>query len=252
LKVQIGEEQVQVGSVRFIEREEIVVPSAIRQAEERSWMAEHSLILVAVDGRVAGAIELEIGVRAEAKAVVDALRHYKQIRSLVVVSGDQVAPTAALAQSLGIHEYVAKALPSDKAALIAKLQAEGCTVCFMGDGINDAVALKQANLSISIHGATTAAVETAHIVLMESDLRQLLSLFEMAQEYEANQRKLTAAVLSPGIIGALGVYFFGFGLQLMTLLDLLDGVMGTAIAMQPWWRQRQMSNSADEKGNSAT
>ncbi|MGB0386666.1 MAG: HAD-IC family P-type ATPase, partial [Ardenticatenaceae bacterium] len=75
--------------------------------------------------------------------------------------------TRRLAQELGIDHYFANTLPENKADLVKQLQEEGRTVCFVGDGINDAIALKQAHVSISLRGATTIAMDTAQIVLMD-------------------------------------------------------------------------------------
>lgn len=246
---------VQVGSARFMQMEDIHIPAAIQRVQEACRLSGHSLIFVAVDRRLQGAIELQIQARDEAAEVIAALKsgdggqrggnRQGETRHIVLVSGDQAAPTAALAHALGIDDYVAEALPSDKAALIAELQASGRSVCYVGDGINDAVALKQADLSISLYGATVAATETAHIVLMRNDLRQLLSLFEMAEEYAVNQRRLTRAMLSPGAVGAFGVIFLGFSLPEMTLLSLLNTTLGTTVAMQPWLRQRRLAQLAD-------
>ena len=246
---------VHVGSARFMQMEDIHIPAAIQRVQEACRLAGHSLVFVAVDGRLQGAIELQIQARDEAAEVIAALKsgyggqrggnRQGETRHIVLVSGDQAAPTAALAHALGIDEYVAEALPSDKAALIAELQASGRSVCFVGDGINDAVALKQADLSISLYGATAAATETAHIVLMRNDLRQMLSLFEMADEYAVNQRRLTRAMLSPGVLGAFGVLFLGFSLPEMTLLSMLNTTLGTTVAMQPWLRQHRLVQSAD-------
>lgn len=89
---------------------------------------------------------------------------------------------------LGIDHYFAEVLPEAKAQLVARLQAEGRFVCFVGDGINDAIALKKAHTSISLRGASTAATDTAQIVLTDESLEQLAHVFEMAQRFHDNQR----------------------------------------------------------------
>ena len=71
-------------------------------------------------------------------------------------------------------------LPADKADYVAKLQQEGMKVCFVGDGINDSIALKKANVSISLRGASTIATDTAHIVFMEQGLSKLCDLRDIA------------------------------------------------------------------------
>ncbi|MCX6044245.1 MAG: HAD-IC family P-type ATPase [Chloroflexi bacterium] len=242
LTVLLNEQRVQIGSARFIEQEGIAIPSAITQVQEVCRQVGHSLVFVAVDGQLLGAIELQATARPEAKALIAALRQRPQFKSIMIASGDQAAPTAQLAQELGVTDYVAETLPADKAALIARLQAAGRKVCFVGDGINDAVALKQADVSISLRGATTAATDTAHIVLMDADLQQLLPLFDLVQDFAVNQRKLMFAVLTPGAVGLFGIFFLGFGLPHMAILDLLDVLLGTNIVMRPWVHQRRLAD----------
>lgn len=245
LVVTINEQKVQVGSERFMALEGITLPPAIEQVQASCQREGHSLVLVAVAGCLIGALELQTILRPEAKELLAALRQRPQIRSMIIVSGDQPAPTARLAQELGITDYFADVLPAGKAELIAHLQANGRKVCFIGDGINDAVALKQANVSISLRGATTAAIDTAQIVLMDESLHQLRALFELVQEFDANQRNTIFAVLTPGVVGLVGIYAFGFGLVQMRILDMIDLSVGTSIAMRPWWRQRQLAKGAD-------
>ena len=114
---------------------------------------------------MAGAIELHPTIRPEAKQIIAELR--KRNLSLYIISGDHKTPTEKLATELGIDNYFAETLPENKADLIAKLQEEGKSVCFVGDGINDSIALKKANVSISMCGASTIATDTAGIVLMD-------------------------------------------------------------------------------------
>jgi Cu2+-exporting ATPase len=90
--------------------------------------------------------------------------------------------------------------------LIAGLRAKGKFVCFVGDGINDAIALKQANVSISLCGASTAATDTAQIILMDGNLNKLKSLFEIAHAFESNMRTNYWLAIMPGVICLGGVF----------------------------------------------
>ena len=93
---------------------------------------------------------------------------------------------ARLAEQLGMDRYFAQVLPADKADYVEKLQKEGRKVCFVGDGINDAIALKKANVSISLRGATSIATDTAHVVFMEQSLGKLCELRDIARDLERN------------------------------------------------------------------
>ena len=152
---------------------------------------------VAIDEQLAGAIELQPTIRPEAKEVIRNLR--ERGKSLYIISGDQEAPTSRLAQELGIDHYFANTLPENKATLVRQLQAEGRSVCFVGDGINDAIALKQAHVSISLRGATTIATDTAQIVLMKSDLTQLISLFELSEAFDQNIKRSFMMTVMPNL-----------------------------------------------------
>ena len=156
---------VRVGSARFMSMEGITIPADIKKIEAACHAEGNSFVYVALDNQLGGAIELRPTVRPEAKKLTRALR--KRHISIVIISGDHEKPTKKLAESLGIDHYFAEVLPQDKAQLIEQLQEKGKSVCFVGDGINDSIALKKANVSISLCGASTIATDTAGIILMD-------------------------------------------------------------------------------------
>lgn len=232
LTVTINAQRVRVGSVRFIEMESIAIPNTIIQIQETCYSEGHSLVLVAVDNQVVGAVEIHATVRPEAVAVVQALRA-QGIEAMYIISGDHEAPTRKLATTLGIDHYFAETLPENKADLIDKLQQSGKSVCYIGDGINDSIALKKAHISISMRGASTVATDTANIVLMDGTLNNLPLLFEMAQEYQGNMRQTFAVTLLPSLIGAGGALFLHWGLITTILLNQVGIVLGVGNAMRP-------------------
>ncbi|RKZ78552.1 MAG: hypothetical protein DRR19_26225, partial [Candidatus Parabeggiatoa sp. nov. 1] len=119
----------------------------------------------------------------------------KTIRSISITrSLLKQKPTIKLAKTLGIENYYAETLPEDKAKIVEKLQKQGRKVCFMGDGINDAVALQKADVAISLHGAATIATDTAEIVLMKPDLSYLPYLLQIANDL--NNRINTSTTLN--------------------------------------------------------
>jgi P-type Cu2+ transporter len=126
-----------------------------------------TVVEVAVDDHLAGVIAVADAPRETAAEAVRALRELG-VRS-VMLSGDSQATARRIAAQVGIGDVIAEVLPADKAAKITELQAQGRTVAMVGDGVNDAPALAQADVGIAIGTGTDVAVETADIVLMRSD-----------------------------------------------------------------------------------
>ena len=240
LTVSVDNQVVRVGSFRFIETEEIPIPASIRETQASCHSQGHSLVLVAINDSVGGAIELEPTVRPEAKAVIQALRERHGITSIAIISGDHEEPTKKLAHSLGIDQYFAEVLPEDKANLITQLQEEGTpvqgsrkSVCYVGDGINDAIALKKANVSISLQGASTVATDTAQVILMNQKLDQLCDLFDLAREFEANMKGTFATVLIPAFMAVGGALFLHFGVTYVIVMNQLGFAGGIGYALWP-------------------
>lgn len=193
-----GMQQIHVGSARFMELEGIPLPEDLLAVAADCRERGTALVWVAQEGAVVGALELEATVRPEAQALVAQLK--QRGMEIYIISGDQEAPTRHLAQTLEMDGYFANTLPDQKATLVKELQAQGRKVCFVGDGINDAIALRQADVSVSLAGATTVAIDTAQVVLMGSDLRRLVTVFELADRMytglDVNYKTLVAISLA--------------------------------------------------------
>ncbi|MDD5754350.1 MAG: HAD-IC family P-type ATPase, partial [Methylococcales bacterium] len=186
-----------------------------------------SLIMVALENNVIGAIELHPTFREGAEEVVRRLQTEYGIKHLYVISGDNAQPTRKLAQALGIENYFSNVLPQEKAAIIEQLQKDGKTVCYIGDGINDAIALKKAHVSISLKGASSVATDTAQIILMSENLNQLLNLFEYSKKFETTMGQSLYCILGHSVVAAAGVFVFGF-----TIVDtLIIKQIGLTIAL---------------------
>jgi P-type Cu2+ transporter len=126
-----------------------------------------TVVHVAVDGEPAGLIAVADAPRTSARAAVAALAALG-IRP-VMLTGDNRATAERVAAEVGIDEVLAEVLPGDKAAKVAELQSQGRSVAMVGDGVNDAPALAQAEVGIAIGAGTDVAIETADVVLMRSD-----------------------------------------------------------------------------------
>lgn len=242
LTVQLEKLTVRVGSLRFMEEEKLILPPEAEAAKSAAYQQGHSLILVALDSHVVGAIELKPTVRPEAKAIIQGLRE-RGVKSTYIISGDHEAPTRKLAEDLGIDHYFAETLPEDKANLIEQLQQEGKTVCYVGDGINDAIALKKAAVSISLQGASSVAVDTAQVVLMDQSLGKLCELFDLAAEFRSNMTRTFGLVIAPHLLGLLGLLFFHFGLLPVIILCQLGLGIGVGNALLPRMQHSQQEQS---------
>lgn len=234
IKVIISEKTIQVGSERYMNMTGTAMPPAISEQLREAQKKGHSMVMVAVDGLLAGAIELQPTIRPEAEQVIAALR--KRGLSLVIISGDQEEPTRRLAERLGMDRYFANVLPAGKADLVAQLQAEGKGVCFVGDGINDSIALKKANVSVSLRGATTVATDSAQVVLMQESLEKLPFLFDLSDDMERSLRWGTNAGTIPGFINVAGVFLFGTGYPFSIMLNIASLAAGMVIAVYPTYK----------------
>jgi Cu2+-exporting ATPase len=210
IDVGVSGHRIRVGSPRFLEREGVALTQGIKEALAAAHLEGYTMVVVAIGDRIGGALELRAAVRPEVKAIVAGLRA-RGVKHLAIISGDHEAPTRKLAEELGMDRYFAQVLPADKADYVEKLQREGRTVCFVGDGINDSIALKKANVSISLRGATSIATDTAHIVFLEQGLGKLCELRDISRELERNIARSWAMIIVPNVACILGVFTLGFG-----------------------------------------
>ena len=232
LKAQIQGQWVRVGSERFFAMEHLVPPPKLLAAQAAAHAEGHAVVFVAVGEAVAGAIEMEAVLRPEAKDTVAWLRH--QGLALYILSGDQDAPTAKLATELGMDGYFANTLPEQKAEQVKFLQAEGRKVCFIGDGINDAIALRQADVSLSLRGATTVATDAAQVVLMDDDLNQLRLLWELAEGFQHSLATNALRAQQLSLLAAFGVLTLPFGFWVVSVLGGVQIITGITMAKQPF------------------
>jgi len=233
ISVHLADRQIHVGSARYMELEAIDVPTEWRALQADGHAQGYSYVYVAVNRRASGVIELRPAIRPEVKQLVQQLQARKL--SLYILSGDHHQVTASLAEQLGIEEYCAEVLPVDKAEIVEWLQADGASVCFVGDGINDAIALKKAHVSVSLRGASTVATDVASIVLLDGNLEKLGRLFEIADGLNANLRRDLLASFVPGAIAIGSVFFFHMGVLPAFLIGMGGFGFGIANAMSPRW-----------------
>jgi P-type Cu2+ transporter len=155
-----------LGNRKMMEQEDIPLGDMTEQVERLAADAKTAMF-VAVDGKFAGIVAVADTIRPSAKRAVATL-HEQSIRT-VMLSGDNRKTAEAVARQIGMDMVLAEVLPEDKASEIQRLQAEGRKVAMVGDGVNDAPALAQAEVGIAIGAGTDVAVETADVVLVKND-----------------------------------------------------------------------------------
>lgn len=171
---------VRLGSLAWLERLGVVV-SAAREAADR-WMNEGATVVgLSIDANLAALIALRDAPKTGAPDVVARFR--KQGLKMRLITGDSARTSHAVARQLGIPpaEVFAETRPEQKAALVRQLQESGERVAFVGDGINDAAALEQADLGIAVSRASDIAGEAADIVLLQSDIHVIPEAVDLAR-----------------------------------------------------------------------
>ena len=134
-----------------------------------------------------------------------------------MITGDHPDTAKEIASQVGIDNVIARVLPGDKRNRVIELQKKD-VVAMVGDGINDAPALKKADVSISLRGATSAAVDTAQIILMDGSMSNLPGLFDAAEDFASAQKSNLALTIVPAVICIGGVFAFHFGIYTSQLL----------------------------------
>jgi len=231
--------RVRVGSRRFMETEGVPLTQEVEAALDEAHREGHTMVMIAVDDELGGALELRAAVRPEVRGIVRGLRE-RGIKHIAIISGDHEAPTRKLAEELGMDRYFAQVLPADKADYVEKLQKEGRKVCFVGDGINDAIALKKANVSISLRGATSIATDTAHVVFMEQSLGKLCELRDIARDLERNVSNSWIMILAPNIACVAGVFTLGFGIGMSVVTNNVASLAALANGLLPMRKVAQL------------
>jgi Cu2+-exporting ATPase len=214
LKAAIDGRQLAVGNVRLLQREGIS-PDGLTDQADRLASEGKTAMYVAVDGSAAGLVAAADQVRASARPAIVALKALGL--EVAMISGDNGQTAEAVGHELGIDRVFAEVLPQDKADYVARLQQEGKKVAMVGDGVNDAPALAQADVGIAIGAGTDVAVETANVVLMRSDPLDIAAAMELSRATvrKMKQNLVWASVYNVMAIPiAAGVLFPSAGIEL--------------------------------------
>ncbi len=217
--------RIQVGGPALLEQEH---GSELAVADR--WRGDGAIILhVLADGAVIGALALADEIRSESRTAVDAL-HARGI-AVVMITGDADAVAKSVATELGVDRYFAGVKPEDKSHNVAELQSEGRTVAMVGDGVNDAPALAQADVGIAIGAGTDVAIASAGVILASDDPRSVLSVIELSRASYRKMKQnlwwaagynLISVPLAAGVLAPVGfVLPMSIGAILMSLSTII-------------------------------
>ena len=168
------DKRVVIGSRHFLFDDEGIKINKTQEKKIKKEVQEHSVVYMAIDGKLEGLICIDDPVREEAKDVIDELKGLG-IENIIMLTGDSESAAQSSAKALGITQYRSQVLPEDKSRIVEELKDEGKTVIMVGDGINDSPALAAADVSVSMKHSSDIAREVADISLLSDDLHDLVT-----------------------------------------------------------------------------
>ncbi len=225
VRAQVDGKAVLLGNPRLMEHSGVDIGALYNHAHTAALLGQTPIYL-AVDGRVAGIVAIADPIKPDSQAAITRL-HALGLK-VVMLTGDNAATAQAVAGQVGIDEVLAEVLPADKAAKVIELQARGEIVGMVGDGINDAPALAQANVGFAIGTGTDVAIESADVALMRGSLHGVADAIAISTATVRNiKQNLFGAFIynTLGIPIAAGALFPLFGLLLNPM------IAGAAMAM---------------------
>ncbi|MGA3173147.1 MAG: heavy metal translocating P-type ATPase [Syntrophorhabdales bacterium] len=204
-----------VGNRLFLSERGIALPGDMEERISALEAEGKTVVAVALDGRAAGLIAIADTLKP---TTPEAVRAFKRLGlKVVMITGDNERTAQAVARQAGIDEVAAEVMPQDKAAEVKRLQEKGNVVAFVGDGINDAPALAQADVGIAIGSGTDVAVESAQMVLIRNDLKDAVAGIELSRKVMARikQNIFWAFAYNTALIPvASGVLYPFFGITM--------------------------------------
>jgi Cu2+-exporting ATPase len=228
-KALVEGETVVVGGPRLLTEAKVTVPPEVEKLTT-AWAADGKTVLyVVAQDRLLGAFAVEDEIRPESSEAVAEL-HGLGIR-VAMITGDSKTVADSVARRIGIDEVAAEVLPADKAAAVGKFQTGGKKVAMVGDGVNDAPALATANVGIAIGAGTDVAIESAGIVLVRSDPRDVVGAIELSRATYKKmiQNLVWATAYNLIAIPVAGGLFVGIGVDLPMSVGAIAMSLSTII-----------------------
>lgn len=252
VSAKVGNKVVLVGNKRLMQAFNVSFGPEVGEYILRAENLVRTCALVAIDGRIAGAFAVTDAVKPEASRVISYLRSMGI--SSIMVTGDNWATATAVSNEVGIDKVVAEMDPLGKACTIKDLQMKGATVAMVGDGINDSPALVAADVGMAIGAGTNVAIEAADIVLIKSNLEDVITAIDLSKKTMSRIRLNYVWALGYNIIGmpiAAGILFPFTGIRLppwlagacMTASSL--SVICSSLLLQSYRKPLRVDNTAN-------
>jgi Cu+-exporting ATPase len=198
IEAQIGGQSILAGNRKLMDERNISL-TALEADSDRLASEGKTPMYVAIDNRLAGIVAVADVVKASSKAAIESL--HRMGIEVAMITGDNKRTAAAIAKQVGIDRVLAEVLPQDKSNEVKKLQSEGRKVAMVGDGINDAPALAQADIGIAIGSGTDVAMESADIVLMRSQLTDVPTAINLSKKTIRNIKQNLFWAFGYNVIG---------------------------------------------------
>lgn len=213
----VEDDQVVLGTVDWMVQHDVEIDETAQSKAQALALNGKTVVYVGVGGKIAGLIAVQDQLRSDAKQTVERL--HRMGLQVTLMTGDNAFAAEAIARSLGLapKNVLANVQPDEKGKAIAQLQQQGQLVAMVGDGINDAPALAQADVGIALHSGTDVAIETAGIVLMRDRLNDVVESIHLSQATFNKIRQNLFWAFAYNLLGipvAAGVLLPGFGIVL--------------------------------------
>ncbi len=236
VKAKLNGSEISIGSLTLVEERKIVLPSQLNKEIQEESKKGKTIVFVLKEQQLLGSIALSDVIREESRQAITELKKTGLKVAMITGDGEEVAKW--VSQDLGIDEYFSKVLPEEKAAKVKLLQSKGEKVAMVGDGINDAPALTQADLGIAIGAGTNVAIESAGIILVKDDPRDIVKIIRlshltyakmMQNIFWATGYNVIALPLGAGVLASYGIImppaFAAILMSISTIIVAVNAVL---------------------------
>lgn len=216
LKAQVNDKDILAGNKKLLESLDIEIPQSVLEEYGRLEDLSKTIILIGVDREIKGILSLSDKIKANSKRTIEEL--HKMGIETYMLTGDNKKTASTVASAVGIDNVCAGVLPENKLDIVKNLQKEDKTVLFVGDGINDAPALTQANIGVAMGNGTDIAMESGDIVVMEGDLENVVAAVQFSKKVMARIKENLFWAFAYNVILiplAAGALYAGFGIMFM-------------------------------------